>query len=318
MEIVKGRQCSGRLSRHRPRARKGAHGRQCAAVDLRHCVIPAAGLGTRFLPATKALPKELLPVLDRPVMQWGVEEAVAAGAREMVTVISDGKELIQQHFSPQPHLEAVLEARGKLAELEAVRASDHLANFTWVRQEEPLGLGHAVLCAAEAVGPHPFMCLLPDDLSHGPVPVLRELADAFAEYRTPILALMRMPREQISRYGCVAVAESHGRVHRLSGVVEKPAADEAPSDLAIMGRYVLTPDVFDALRSTRPGAGGEIQLTDGIGALLQAGAVHGVEFTGELLDVGTPAGWLATNVRLALEHSTLAGAVRDAMRPVSA
>jgi UTP--glucose-1-phosphate uridylyltransferase len=287
-------------------------------VDLRHCVIPAAGLGTRFLPATKALPKELLPVLERPVIQWGVEEAVAAGASEMVVVISEGKELIQQHFTPQPALEALLEERGKVEELAAVRASDHLASFTWVRQDEPLGLGHAVLCAAEAVGDRPFLCMLPDDLSHGPVPVLRQLVDAYRDYRTPILALMRVPREQISRYGCAAIAESHGRVHRISAVVEKPDPDHAPSDLAIMGRYVLTPDVFDALRATSPGAGGEIQLTDGIGALLDEGPVHGVEFTGELLDVGTPAGWLVTNARLALEDPALAAALRTALEPVTA
>jgi UTP--glucose-1-phosphate uridylyltransferase len=284
-------------------------------VDLRHCVIPAAGLGTRFLPATKALPKELLPVLDRPVIQWGVEEAVAAGATEMVVVISDGKELIQQHFTAQPALEALLEKRGKL---EAVRASDHLASFTWVRQDEPLGLGHAVLCAADAVGDRPFLCMLPDDLSYGPVPVLSQLVDAHHEYGTPILALMRVPRDQISRYGCAAIAASHGRVHRVSAVVEKPDAKDAPSDLAIMGRYVLTPDIFVALRATKAGAGGEIQLTDGIGALLDAGPVHGVEFTGELLDVGTPAGWLATNARLALGDPALGAALRAAVEPVTA
>ncbi len=287
-------------------------------MDLRHCVIPAAGLGTRFLPATKALPKELLPVLDRPVIQWGVEEAVAAGATEMVVVISDGKELIQEHFTVQRALEELLEARGKLEELEAVRATDHLASFTWVRQDQPLGLGHAVLCAAEAVGNSPFMCMLPDDLSHGPDPVLRQLVEAYQEYKTPVLALTRVTPDQISRYGCAAVAESHGRVHRLSAVVEKPKAAEAPSDLAIMGRYVLTPDIFDALRTTQPGAGGEIQLTDGIAALLDAGAVHGVEFTGELLDVGTPAGWLATNARLALHDRTLGAALRAAMEMVTA
>jgi UTP--glucose-1-phosphate uridylyltransferase len=252
------------------------------------------------------------------VIQWGVEEAVAAGAREMVVIISAGKELIQQHFTPQPDLEALLEKRGKTEELEMVRATDRLAEFTWVRQDEPLGLGHAVLCAAAAVGDRPFMCMLPDDLSHGPVPVLRQLAEAFAEYRTPILALMRVPREQISRYGCAAIAESHGSIHRISAVVEKPAVEDAPSDLAIMGRYVLTPEIFDALRGTKPGAGGEIQLTDGIGSLLEAGAVHGVEFSGELLDVGTPAGWLATNARLGAEHPDLGPALRAALEMVAA
>jgi UTP--glucose-1-phosphate uridylyltransferase len=287
-------------------------------VDLRHCVIPAAGLGTRFLPATKALPKEMLPVLDRPVIQWGVEEAVDAGAAEMVVVINEGKELIQEHFQVQRELEDMLEARGKVAELAAVRATDHLASFTWVRQHEPLGLGHAVLCAADAVGDSPFLCMLPDDLSYGPVPVLRQLVDAYREHRTPILALMRVTREQISRYGCAGIGESHGNVHRVTSVVEKPRADEAPSNLAIMGRYVLTPDIFDALRDTKPGAGGEIQLTDGIAALLAAGEVHGVEFTGELLDVGTPAGWLATNARLALDDPALGAALRAAMQMVTA
>jgi UTP--glucose-1-phosphate uridylyltransferase len=286
-------------------------------VDLRHCVIPAAGLGTRFLPATKALPKELLPVLDRPVIQWGVEEAVAAGATEMVVVISNGKELIQQHFTVQPALEDLLESRGKLEELEAVRATDHLASFTWVRQDQPLGLGHAVLCAAEAVGDTPFMCMLPDDLSHGSHPVLRQLVDVYREHHTPVLALTRVGPDQISRYGCAAISESHGRVHRITAVVEKPKAGEAPSDLAIMGRYVLTPDIFDALRGTEPGAGGEIQLTDGIAALLESGVVHGVEFSGELLDVGTPAGWLATNARLALDDPELGPALRAAVEAVT-
>ena len=282
-------------------------------MELRHCVIPAAGLGTRFLPATKALPKELLPVLDRPVIQWGVEEAVAAGAAEMVVVISDGKELIQQHFTAQPALEELLASRGKLDELAAVRASDHLATFTWVRQDEPLGLGHAVLMAADAVGDNAFLCMLPDDLSYGPDPVLGQLARAYARYRTPILALMRVPRDEISRYGCATVAERQGDVHRVTAVVEKPGAAEAASDLAIMGRYVLTPDIFDALRTTEPGAGGEIQLTDGIGALIAKGPVFGVEFSGELLDVGTPAGWLATNARLAMSDATLGRALREAL-----
>ncbi len=282
-------------------------------MELHHCVIPAAGLGTRFLPATKALPKELLPVLDRPVIQWGVEEAVAAGADTMVVVISEGKELIQEHFRVQPRLEAVLEARHKLAELEVVRATDHMATFEWVYQNEPLGLGHAVLCAADVVGDNPFLCLLPDDLSDAATPVLKQLSAAYAELGTPVLALMRVTKEQISRYGCATVAESRGRLHRVTRMVEKPAADEAESDLAIMGRYVLTPPIFDALRRTQPGAGGEIQLTDGINALLELGEVWGLEFEGSLLDVGTPAGWLQTNIALAASHPTLRNALPRAL-----
>ncbi|MGA2282196.1 MAG: UTP--glucose-1-phosphate uridylyltransferase [Candidatus Dormibacteria bacterium] len=268
---------------------------------IRHCVVPAAGLGTRFLPATKVLPKEMLPVVDRPVIEWAIEEAMAAGAAEMVLVIANGKELIQSHFKRQPELERVLEARGKHAELNAVRHSQELAHIRYVLQEKPLGLGHAVLCAADVVGDNPFLCMLPDDLSHAKTPILAQLRQAWDEVQAPVLALMRVTGDEISRYGCAAVAERRGRLHRVTGVVEKPRPDEAQSDLAIMGRYVLTPGIFDALRRTPPGEGGEIQLTDGIAGLLDAGEVWGLEFEGELLDVGTLDGWLTTNVRLARE-----------------
>ncbi len=282
-------------------------------MDVRHCVIPAAGLGTRFLPATKALPKELLPVLDRPVIQWGVEEAVAAGASEMVMIIAQGKELIREHFSHQPNLEAVLEARGRTADLEKVRHSSDLANFHWVMQDKPLGLGHAVLCAADVVGDNPFLCLLPDDLSVAETPILSQLRAAHDELGTSILALMRVPRDQISRYGCATVAESRGNRHRITKLVEKPAAADAESDLAVMGRYILMPGIFDALRATTPGAGGEIQLTDGIAALLADGEVWGVEFEGSLLDVGTPRGWLQTNIRLAASDPVMRDALTQAV-----
>lgn len=269
---------------------------------IRHCVIPAAGLGTRFLPATKVLPKELLPVVDRPAIELAVEEAVSAGADEVVMVISEGKELLRAHFEPRPQLERLLQERGQTAELAGVRRSQEMARFTYVMQDTPLGLGHAVLCAAGAVGDNPFLCMLPDDLSHAEPPILAQLARAWDQTRTPILALMRVPREQISRYGCATVSESRGRLHRVTRMVEKPKPDEAESDLAIMGRYVLPALIFEALRQTQPGAGGEIQLTDGIGSLLAGGEVWGLEFEGELLDVGTPEGWLATNVRLARER----------------
>ncbi len=268
---------------------------------IRHCVVPAAGLGTRFLPATKVLPKEMLPVVDRPLIEWAIEEAMAAGAAQIALVIATGKELIQAHFEPQPELERVLEERGKLAELAAVRHSQELAQITYVLQERPLGLGHAVLCAADAVGDNPFLCMLPDDLSHANPPILAQLRDAWEEVQAPVLALMRVPKDQISRYGCATVGESRGRLHRVTGMVEKPAAEEARSDLAIMGRYVLPASIFSALRRVTPGAGGELQLTDGIAALLDEGEVWGLEFEGELLDVGTPDGWLTTNVRLARE-----------------
>lgn len=283
-------------------------------MDVRHCVIPAAGLGTRFLPATKALPKELLPVLDRPVLQWGVEEAVAAGCEHMVVVTGRGKELIAAHFDRAPELERALSARNKHADLAAVRAVQQLASFSYVYQPEPLGLGHAVLTAEPVVRGRTVACLLPDDLSWGPRPVLSQLVEAHREVGSTVLALMRVRPDQISRYGSAAVAESRGRLHRVVGVVEKPAPEEAPSLLAIMGRYVLTPAVFEALRSTPPGAGGEIQLTDGIAGALEDGPVWGLEFEGELLDVGTPEGWLRTLLRTAEDHPDFGPVVRQALR----
>jgi UTP--glucose-1-phosphate uridylyltransferase len=272
-------------------------------------VIPAAGLGTRFLPATKELAKELLPVLDRPVIQWAVEEAVASGADEIVLVLAEGKEALAAHLRPDPPLERLLEERGKLAELETVRHAGNLCKVTVVRQASPRGLGDAVLCAAEAVGDRTFLCMLPDDLSLAQPPVLRQLWDAHEELGTSILALMRVAGEEISRYGCAEIAESRGKLHRVKGVVEKPPVAEAKSDLAVMGRYVLSPAIFPAIRETKPGALGEIQLTDAITRMLQGGDIWGVEFAGELLDVGTPAGWLATNMRLAREHPEFRKAV---------
>ena len=282
-------------------------------MDVRHCVIPAAGLGTRFLPATKALPKELLPVLDRPVLQWGVEEAAAAGMESVTIVISRGKELIAEHFDAAPELERLLEAKGKWEALNAVRRPQKLAKFSYVYQAEPLGLGHAVLQARPVIGDRPFTCLLPDDVSWAKPPVLQQLVEAYGQTRTPVLALMRVPKDVISRYGAVAVAESKGRLHRVTAMVEKPKAEEAPSDLAIMGRYVLTPAVMESLESTRPGAGGEIQLTDGIAGALAEGPVWGLEFEGELLDVGTPEGWIRTLVRTARDHPTFGPALQQAL-----
>jgi UTP--glucose-1-phosphate uridylyltransferase len=252
-------------------------------------------------------------VLDRPVLQWGVEEAVAAGLDTMVVVLSRGKELLAAHFDSAPELERTLEARGKHAGLEAVRRTQRLARFAYVYQPEPLGLGHAVLQARHVVGDRPFACLLPDDLSWAERPILAQLVDAQREVGTPMLALMRVPRERISRYGSVAIAESHGRLHRITAMVEKPAPDEAPSDLAIMGRYVLTPSVFEALASTRPGVGGEIQLTDGIAGALADGPIWGLEFEGELLDVGTPEGWLQALLRTAPSHPTFGPALREVL-----
>ena len=284
-------------------------------MDVRHCVIPAAGLGTRFLPATKAVPKELLPVLDRPVIQWAVEEAVAAGATDVVLVLAEGKEAIANHLLPDPPLERLLDERGKQRELEAVRHAGHLADVTVVYQAEPNGLGDAVLCAADVVGDRPFLCMLPDDLSAGAKPALTQLWEAHERHgRGPIIALMRVPREEISRYGCADIDLTEGRDHHVRGLVEKPKPAEAKSDLAVMGRYVLTPDVFDALRETRPGALGEVQLTDGMARLIGNQPFHGLRYEGKRFDCGDKAGFLEAQIAYALKRPDLAEAVRGFLR----
>ena len=253
-------------------------------------------------------------MLDRPVIQWAVEEAVAAGATDVVLVLAEGKEAIANHLLPDPALERLLEERGKRRELDAVRHAGHLANVTVVYQAEPNGLGDAVLCAADVVGDRPFMCMLPDDLSVGAKPALTQLWEAHERHgRGPIIALMRVPREEISRYGCADIDRSEGRDHHVRGLVEKPKPEEATSDLAVMGRYVLTPDIFDALRATQPGALGEVQLTDGIERLLGSRDVWGVELDGRLLDVGTPAGWLQTNLQLARNGAELSSPAAQAI-----
>lgn len=257
-------------------------------------------------------------MLDRPVIEWAVEEAVAAGATDIVLVLAEGKNSLADHLRPDPQLERVLEERGKEKELEAVRRSGSLARVTVVDQPSPRGLGDAVLCAADAVGDHPFLCMLPDDLSVAPTPILAQLWQAHEELRAPVIALMRVPRNEISRYGCAEIVETRGRLHRLGGLVEKPKAEDAKSDLAVMGRYVLPPQIFSALRSTQPGALGEVQLTDGIASLLRDSDVWGLEFEGELLDVGTPAGWLQTNVRLAAKDERFRPALDAALQRAGA
>jgi UTP--glucose-1-phosphate uridylyltransferase len=265
---------------------------------IRKSVIPAAGLGTRFLPATKVLPKEILPVVDKPVIEWGVEEAVSAGAEEVVLVTSPGKEILLRHYEPNPELERYLEERGKTELLERVRAISAGVRVTEVIQREPLGLGHAVLTAREAVGDEFFTALLPDDIFVGSKSVLAQMVEAHEKYKCTVLAVRRVPRERISRFGAIAFSQQDGNVFTVTDMVEKPPADEAPSELAIMGRYVLSPRIFEMLETTQRGAGGEIQLTDGMKQLLQAEKVVALEFEGDYFDVGTIAGWLKSSIAL--------------------
>jgi UTP--glucose-1-phosphate uridylyltransferase len=261
-------------------------------------VIPAAGLGTRFLPATKVLPKEILPVVDVPVIELAVDEARAAGATDITLVTSPGKELLVRHFEPSPLLESYLESRGKLDLIEKIRGIGASVRVGEVTQAEPLGLGHAVLQAEEAVGDEYFGCLLPDDVYRGQVPVLKQLVDVHEKYGCTVLAVRKVPRENIERYGCIKIASQDGGVYEVADLVEKPKAAEAPSDMAVMGRYVLSPAIFDALRQTQPGAVDEIQLTDGIRGLLGHEKVVALEYKADYFDVGTIAGWLKTSIAL--------------------
>ncbi len=267
-------------------------------------VIPAAGLGTRILPATKAIPKELLCLVDRPMIQYVVEEAAAAGIKDVVLVVSPGKDALAEHFAPSPELEDVLESKGKTDLLEAVRSVSRLANVSVAVQEEPLGLGHAVLCARDAVGDDPFAVLLPDELFGGPE-LLRKLVDLHERFAAPVIAVMEMPPDEISNYGVVDPEPVDEDVVRMRGFVEKPPADEAPSNLGSIGRYVLTTDVLDALEKTEPGAGGEIQLTDAVAAVARDKEGYAYIHRGPRQDAGRPLGYLKATVELASKHPTL-------------
>jgi UTP--glucose-1-phosphate uridylyltransferase len=273
-------------------------------MPIRKAVIPAAGLGTRFLPATKAVPKEMLPVVDTPAIQFVVEEAVAAGLTDVLMVTGRSKRALEDHFDRVWELEATLEAKGDTDKLRKVQESTHLGDVHYVRQGDPKGLGHAVLVAAEHVGNEPFAVLLGDDLIDPRDPLLRQMVEVQEREGGSVVALMEVPHDQISLYGCAAVT-GDGDVVKINALVEKPPVDEAPSDLAIIGRYVLSPTVFSVLRETPPGRGGEIQLTDALQTLIAMEPVHGVVFRGRRYDTGDRLDYLKTVVRLASEREDL-------------
>lgn len=270
-------------------------------------VIPVAGLGTRFLPATKAVPKELLPVVDKPALQYIVEEAVRAGLPEVLMVTGRGKDAIAEHFDRQPELEAALEKKGDAERLAAVRHASQLAQVHFVRQGEPQGLGHAVLQAASYVGQETFAVLLGDDLIDARDRLLERMLDIAAHRGGSVIALLEVPRQEISKYGCASGGATDDEdVWSLTDLVEKPDPETAPSNLAVIGRYILSPTIFQALRDTAPGSGGEIQLTDGIRALIRAGEpVHGVVFRGRRYDTGDRLDYLKAVVRLAVEREDI-------------
>ncbi len=278
-----------------------------ATSVARKAVIPVAGLGTRFLPATKAVPKELLPVVDKPALQYIVEEAVRAGLAELLMVTGRGKESIADHFDRQPELEAALEKKGDAARLSAVRHVSELAQMHFVRQGEPQGLGHAVLQAASYVGGETFAVLLGDDLIDARDRLLERMLDVQQHRGGSVVALLEVPRREISKSGCASVtATDEEDVWGLTDLVEKPDADVAPSSLAVIGRYVLSPTIFEILRDTPPDSGGEIQLTDGIRGLVQRGEpVHGVVFRGRRYDTGDRLDYLKAVVRLAVDRDDI-------------
>jgi len=279
------------------------------AITVRKAVFPAAGLGTRFLPATKAQPKEMLPLVDKPIIQYGVEEAVASGVDNIILVTGRGKNAIEDHFDVSVELETFLEARGKRDQLDEVRKISNLINFAYVRQGEPLGLGHAVLVTREMVGAEPFAVILGDDVIDANPPAIRQLIDVFGKVDGPVLAVERVPRDEISSYGVIDVDDS-GRlgdgIYKVKDLVEKPPKEEAPSDLAIIGRYVLTPDIFPALAATKSDRTGEIQLTNGLRALLKTRPIYACEVKGVRHDTGNKLGFLKAVVYFALRRPDLA------------
>ena len=285
---------------------------------VRTVLVPAAGLGTRMLPATKAIPKELLTLVDRPIIQYGVEEAVQSGVRRVVLVTNPGNTLTASHFAPAPVLEAELAARGKPDLLATVRALTALADVTTVHQPEPLGLGHAVLCGRDAVEDAPFAVMLPDDIIDADPPALGQMLDVFAEYGGPVLLVERVPRDAVHRYGIIAAEPIRDGVFRVTDLVEKPAPADAPSDLAIIGRYVLTPDLFPTLAATERGAGGEIQLTDGLRGLLRRRPIYARALNGVRLDAGNRSGFLKATIHFAAKQPALAADLREALAGATA
>jgi UTP--glucose-1-phosphate uridylyltransferase len=283
---------------------------------VRKAVFPAAGLGTRFLPATKAQPKEMLPLVDKPIIQYVIEEAVAAGLTNIIIVTGRGKNAIEDHFDVSYELERLLQERGKTDLLEQVRAVSNMISVSYVRQGEALGLGHAVLVARDLVGDEPFAVMLGDDIIDSRVPCMKQMVDVFEKHGGPVIAVHRVPREEISAYGVIdgRPAEGDDRVFRIKDLVEKPRPEDAPSDLAIIGRYILTPDVFEALENTPRDAGGEIQLTNGLRDLRRKRDMYGYRFEGVRHDAGNKLGFLKATVEFALKREDLGGPFRDYLR----
>ncbi|MBM3738596.1 MAG: UTP--glucose-1-phosphate uridylyltransferase GalU [Acidobacteria bacterium] len=291
-------------------------------AKVRKAVFPAAGLGTRFLPATKAMPKEMLPLVDKPLIQYGVEEAIQSGVQNIIIVTGRGKSAIEDHFDVSFELEDLLERKQKADLLRQVRGVSDMIEVAYIRQKEALGLGHAVLRARNLVGPEPFAVVLSDDVIDAEVPCLHQLLDCYAYFGASVVALMEVPREQISAYGVVdAEPVDHNgtknRLYRIRNMVEKPKAEHAPSNLAIIGRYVLVPEIFESITQIQPGAGGEIQLTDALKHLLRSRPIYGYRFEGRRFDAGDKLGFLKATVEFALRRPDLGSSFREYLKQLA-
>ncbi|TQQ83996.1 UTP--glucose-1-phosphate uridylyltransferase GalU [Peptacetobacter hominis] len=283
---------------------------------VRKAVIPAAGLGTRFLPATKAQPKEMLPIVDKPTLQYIIEEAVASGIEEILIITGRNKKSIEDHFDKSVELELELEQKGKTELLEIVQNISNMINIHYIRQKEPRGLGDAIYCARHFIGDEPFAVMLGDDIVENKKPCLLQLMDAYEEYRTTILGVQKVERENTDKYGIIDGKFIEDRVYKVKDLVEKPDADKAPSNIAILGRYIITPEIFDVLSDLPPGKGNEIQLTDALKILSQKEAMYAYEFEGRRYDVGDKLGFLEATVDFALKRDDLKEGFLDYLKKV--
>lgn len=285
-------------------------------MKLRKAVIPVAGLGTRFLPATKTVPKELLPIVDIPSIQYVVQEAVDAGIQEIIFVTGRGKDGIEDHFDEAPELEQVLAERGQTEMVDMLRRIKEMTEVVSVRQKKPLGLGHAVLCARDLVGDEPFAVMLADDLIDSDRPCIKQLLDIFEDKKESVIALMEVLPEEVQQYGVIKGQEIEKRLYQIQATVEKPPAKEAPSRMAIIGRYILRPEIFSILQQQPPGRGGEIQLTDGLAQLVRERQVFGCQFLGDRYDIGDKFGFVRATVAYALKRPDLKTKVKDYLKSV--
>ncbi|MFZ5353368.1 MAG: UTP--glucose-1-phosphate uridylyltransferase GalU [Bacillota bacterium] len=274
-------------------------------MKVRKAIIPAAGLGTRFLPATKAQPKEMLPIVDKPTIQYIVEEAIASGIEEILIITGRNKRAIEDHFDKSIELELDLQKKNKLELLSQIQDISNLVDIHYVRQKEAKGLGHAIYCARAFVGTEPFAVLLGDDVVDSDIPCLKQLIDIYDDYKATVLGVQKVQEEDVSKYGIISFNETEGRIYRVNDMIEKPKIDEAPSNIAVQGRYIIQPEIFEILETTKPGTGGEIQLTDALKVLAQKQAVYAYEFTGRRYDVGSKLGFLQATVEFALKREDL-------------